>query len=222
MIRKNKMTTFKEVDAPGNLEHGTYLENFPRILRAKGLFPANSLPEDLRPLRTFRRKRIEQDEAAGSKKGMISTVVLYENRWGYRQSIKEQVLWGDPALFHFHIVSNYDFRNLSKSSDELYAEHGFDLDLREFTDPYYTEDSEVALVNQGLPVNTFVGLVVPTDKMIQHHKPKTLRHIFESRSGGRRHIMTAEEIAGKLSDKLSIHGYDCIPLFYFNGRKYSR
>lgn len=218
------MTSFKEIDAPGNLVHGTYLENLPRILRARGLFPSDTLPEYLKPLRSYKRRQIKKDKGARSKTRtrMISTVVLYDNKYGYDGSLREQKLWGDPALFHFHIVSNYDFRSLSKSSSELYIEFGGDFDTREYNKPYYTEDSEVALVNQGLPIETFIAFVVPTDSMIQNHTPKTLRQIFESRMGGKRHIMTAQEIAGKLSDKLSIHECDYIPIFYFNGRKYFR
>lgn len=212
----------KDIDKPGYLVHGSYLENLTRILKSGGLFPRDSLPEKLKPLRFFKRKTLENDSALGNgvKRRAISSVVLHDNIYGYKGNLCEHYLWGNPALFHYHIVSNHRFREVSREISELYNEFGQDTNLDEYPNPYHVEGSEVLLINQGLGLDTFVGFVVPTNEMIHGLRKDIQRQIFRSRFEGRYHIMSEFDIARKIRDKLKKIKRDDIPIFFFDGEMY--
>ncbi|MBR9704745.1 hypothetical protein GOV12_04995 [Candidatus Pacearchaeota archaeon] len=214
----------KDIDKPGYLVHGSYLENLSRILKAGGLFPRDSLPERLKPLRFFRRKTLSEDRVGrnGDKNRAISSVVLHDNIYGYKGNLCEPYLWGNPALFHYYIVSNHRFREKSKESIELYQRFGPDLNLLDYPEPYYVEGSEILLVNQGLELDTFVGFVVPTDEMIRSLDDKSQKKIFKSISNGSHKIMSEFDIARKIMDKLKKSKRDDIPIFFFDGDMYGR
>ena len=195
----------KDVDKPGFLIHGTYIDNWPQIVRAKGLFPLSMLNEDTQPSVGFsRRPEILHP-------GMISVCELYTHPYGHRYSLREQRFWGIPA-FHFIIVSNYPYKNCSRSCSELWAEG---IDHHSYDKPWHYEGNEIALVNQGLSLDTFVALVLPTDEIIQEiSELKKYRHIFTY--GEDNHRMTSKEIVDKIQDALKKDEIE-LPLFDLEG-----
>lgn len=207
----------KEVDKPGNIVHGSYLENLPRILRAGGLKPSASLPDDLIPIVYYMRKRLGQVPRwiASPNCPYVSVVELFD-QYGNKFNFRRNRLWnGDTHSFHFYIVSNHPFRDLGASFEEL-AEQ--EINPREYDKPHYYQGTEIALYRQSIPLDTFVAIVVPTDEMIiQGSQLRECGHIFQTKYGGTKHTMTAEEIATRVQAKFVTHTKRTIPIFDVNG-----
>ncbi len=210
------MDFIKDIDKPDNLVHGTYLDNLPRIARAGGLFPPAMLPDNLKPLRYFERKQASEFPVRVQDRPHLSTVVLHTSIYDYDYSFQKGYLWDRKEFFHFYVVSDYPFRSVSRNNEELLAEG---VDLTNYHQPHHYEGVEVALSNQGLPLDTFVALVVPTDQKIQYSLRQN-RRIFQTRYGGKRHIMTSEEIAERATKILNLQGH-IIPVFDISGKMIS-
>lgn len=198
-----------DVDKAGNIVHGTYLENLPSIVEHGGLFPVFMLkPESKRPVGFGRKDRLWN-------KGGISCIELYTHPWGYRYSLSEEIMWGPPQKFHFHIVSNYPYRELGLSQEELNVggivprEDGYEK-------PWYITGNEIVLMNQVVPLETFVAAVVPSDPMIDiTFKTRRSRDLFLYEG----EKLNAEKIAEKIREGFEKGKKPILPIFSFSGER---
>ncbi len=193
-----------DVDVAGHLVHGSYIDNLSRIIVATGVYPPNILDDELKPVVGYLRKPkiLHPDK--------LSVCELYTHPFGYEYSLQEQQLWGIPA-FHFIIVSNYPYRNHSKSFEQLLSEG---IEPSEYSDPWHYEGNEIALKNQGLSIDTFVALVLPTDKIIsdisrfQKYEP-----VFSDLNGCRMDRNRIKQIIRNQLDEYELE----LPIFDMNG-----
>ncbi len=194
---------FKDADKAGNLIHGGYVDNLHKIFLAGGAYPSNMLKEGTKPVVGYLRGPViwHPDK--------LSVCELYTHPYGCKYSLQEQRLWGNP-VFHFTIVSNYPYREHSKSFEQLLSEG---LESSEYGKPWYYDGEEIALKNQGLSLDTFVAFVLPHDELIEGiSRISRYSHIFENL--GKR--LSMERIRGMIQNELKLVKLS-IPIFDVGG-----
>lgn len=206
-----KVDFSKDMNAPRNLVHGTYLENLPGILRAGGLFPLLMLNDEDYPLVGFNRKP-EFTNTNG-----ISVIELHTQPHGYRYSLEDGELWGNYK-FHFSLVLDYPYRAFSRSDEDLRAE-GFTP--KNYPGPYHQYCSELYLVNQGVSLGNLRGILVPTDELIDYafyrsRNNKVNRAIFSDEEGN---PFSSRKIASRVVNTFKSFEMNNPPIFDLFGNR---
>lgn len=208
------MITLADIDQPDYLVHGSYLDNLTRILKAGGLFPPKMLSEDAQPLVVNRRRKAAEMAArpVGYRPDFpsLATTPLHDV---YECSL---VSGNFNHVYHFFMVSNFPY----KTEGGVSIEHMADENEPAFEN---ARGDHVFLFNQGLLLDTMVGIVIPTDSRLQQsHKDLSRSHwpnTFLSYRGGRKHVLTTLEIAERVHEKLERYNQK-IPIFDFSGAQY--